>query len=196
MVNNPNEPISERIEASLNLRHRAWRFAAECHQGQLYPGTKLPYLTHLGMVVLALLPALEEEPGLEADLALCCAILHDTVEDTGITCGEIEAGFGRAVAQGVSALSKDPGLPKGDSMRDSLERIKAQPREIWLVKLADRVANLGAAVPMAYWGRVKCQAYADEGEVILEALGSASKVLSRALRGRILLWRGMTEGNP
>ncbi|HEV7554118.1 MAG TPA: HD domain-containing protein, partial [Kofleriaceae bacterium] len=120
---------------------------------------------------------------LDEDLAVQCALLHDTVEDTGTTRDEIATVFGEAVAAGVSALSKDASLPKPDQMADSLRRIREQPREVWMVKLADRITNLSE--PPHYWTRDKRIAYRDEAIVIADALGSASPALDRRIRGRI-----------
>jgi (p)ppGpp synthase/HD superfamily hydrolase len=170
-----------------HLPQEAWLFAARKHLGQSYPGTDLPYLVHIGAVLLNLVPALERAPLLDADLARCCAILHDTVEDTKTTHDEIEAQFGKRIAAGVAALTKDK--QKGPrAMEDSLQRIQTQPREIWLVKLADRAANLGT--PPAHWSREKCLAYAAEGETILNTLGTASAELAARLAERIAAWRG------
>ena len=165
----------------------AWRFAAERHRNQEYPGTGLPYLLHLGAVYLELYPALAAAPERDAGLALACAILHDTVEDTGATPAELAALFGDAVARGVAALSKNPALHGAEGMRDSLSRIREQPPEVWMVKLADRCANLGQ--PPAHWNAAKRQRYADEGETILEALGAASPLLAARLAERIRVWR-------
>jgi len=43
---------------------------------------------------------------------------------------------------GVSALSKDEAVPKEKELEDSLHRIREQPAEILMVKLADRITNL------------------------------------------------------
>jgi (p)ppGpp synthase/HD superfamily hydrolase len=163
-------------------------FAAQKHLGQLYPGSELPYLTHIGAVLLALLPALRENPEMDADLAICCALLHDTVEDTDTPLEEIARHFGDAVAVGVAALTKDKTKSKSDAMRDSLERIEKQPQEIWRVKLADRIANIGNKPP-PYWTREKCLAYAEEGEMILQTLGGASDILARELDWRVREWK-------
>lgn len=165
---------------------KAWRFAADKHQGQLYPGTELPYLLHIGSVLLALLPALDGRDEYDAGLAVNCALLHDTVEDTNTPLDEIREQFGPAVAEGVAALSKNASLPKEAAMEDSLERIRRQPKEIWLVKLADRIANLGTPPP--HWNREKCLAYAAEGRRILESLGEASPLLAHTLTSRIAAW--------
>ena len=58
---------------------KAWFFASRVHNGQLYPGEKLPYLTHLGnvmMEVMAVASSLED-----AELAIICAILHDSIDE-------------------------------------------------------------------------------------------------------------------
>jgi hypothetical protein len=170
------------------LPAQAWLFAARAHRGQLYPGTALPYLTHIGMVLLNLTSALEREPSLDGTLAKCCAILHDTVEDTATTLAGIAALFGERVAEGVSALTKNKALG-AQAMDDSLVRIRVQPREVWLVKLADRIANLDT--PPACWTAAKCRAYADEGETILKALGEASPLLA----ARLEAWYRKVIGN-
>jgi (p)ppGpp synthase/HD superfamily hydrolase len=174
-------------EPSFESLSRAWSLAARKHQGQLYPGSELPYLTHIGMVLMVLLPALSIESGLEAETAMLCALLHDTVEDTDTTIEEIRELFGEDVAAGVAALTKDKTKKGREAMLDSLERIRRQPREVWLVKLADRIANLGP--PPAHWPKEKRLAYAKEGELILEALGGACDFLAGHLRTRIQNWK-------
>lgn len=94
--------------------------------------------------------------------------------------------FGPAVTDGVLALSKDPGVVKADQMADSLRRIQLQPREIWIVKLADRTANL--ADPPPHWTIEKRRAYRAEASSIADALGSACAALDARLRARILAY--------
>ena len=68
-------------------------------------------------------------------------------------------------------------------MTDSLRRIRACPGAVWIVKLADRITNLGP--PPRSWTAEKCRAYRDEARAIADALGEASPVLDARLRGRI-----------
>jgi (p)ppGpp synthase/HD superfamily hydrolase len=166
---------------------KVWIFAARKHNGQLYPGAeRLPYLTHIGSVLLELLPALQADAGLDAELAMCCAILHDTVEDTDTTLAEIYYAFGDAVAAGVAALTKDKALKGEAATHDSLERLRRQPHEVWAVKLADRSANL--QTPPNHWNQAKRLSYAKEGKLILNALGAASPCLAETLSARIQKW--------
>lgn len=161
----------------------ALRFAAEAHLKQTLPGSDLPYLVHLASVAMEVMTACAVERLDEPDLAIQCALLHDTIEDTVIDAVTLESRFGLAVAAGVKALSKNPSLPKASAMQDSLERIRQQPREIWVVKLADRITNLGS--PPAHWSTEKIEYYRQEAKDILSALGEASPFLAERLVQRI-----------
>jgi len=135
------------------LLQKAWQLAAHHHEGQRY-NTPL------------------------------CAILHDSLEDTELEEATISGQFGHQVLAGVKALTKNESLPtKRAQMEDSLARIMAQPREVAVVKLCDRINNLSPAP--AYWGEEKRRAYRAEAELILEQLGAASPVAAVRLRKKI-----------
>ena len=161
----------------------AWQFAATAHRGQKVPGHDLPYLVHLGAVSMEILVAHHELPFASPALAVQCALLHDTLEDTDTPESAILARFGPEVTAGVRALTKDASLPKPEAMADSLRRSRQQPLEVWAVKLADRITNL--APPPAKWSPDKIAAYRDEGDTILAALGSAHAPLAARLAKRI-----------
>lgn len=161
---------------------KALDFAARAHGDQRVPGSGFPYVVHVTKVATEVLRACEGTT-LDVDLAACCALLHDTVEDAGVTREQLVAAFGEPVAAGVLALTKDDRLPKADRMADSLARVRAQPREVWLVKLGDRVTNLEPPPPA--WSLEKRRAYLAEARVILEALGEASAALSARFTQRL-----------
>jgi (p)ppGpp synthase/HD superfamily hydrolase len=162
---------------------KAYRFAAHAHQGQKFPGTKISYIMHLSFVSMEILAALNIEQERDGNLALQCAILHDTIEDTNTTFEQLESEFGAKVASGVLALTKDNSLEKSLQMSDSLQRIKKQPQEIGMVKLADRITNLQA--PPHYWNQDKIVRYRKEGIEIYEALKDASPFLASRLANKI-----------
>lgn len=162
---------------------QAYQFAAGAHQGQTFPGTDLPYIMHLSFVCMEVMAALRVEPQTHEYLAVQCALLHDTIEDTAVTFEELVDHFGATVAEGVLSLTKDNRLPKSVQMSDSLRRILQQPPEIWMVKLADRISNLQA--PPCYWKPDKIQRYQVEAETILLALQNASPYLAQRLRQKI-----------
>jgi (p)ppGpp synthase/HD superfamily hydrolase len=159
------------------------RLAAHWHGEQKVPGTQLPYLVHVVSVCAEVMPAVTAENVREPDLVIQGALLHDILEDTALSAPELAREVGDEVVRIVSALSKDPALPKAEQMPDSLRRILAQGREASMIKLADRITNLAA--PPAYWSRDKRVAYRQEGQQILDALGHASPLLAARLARRI-----------
>lgn len=163
----------------------AWRFAQRAHLGQTVPGSEVSYLAHVGAVAMEITCALARRDDVgDPDLAVQCALLHDVVEDTRVELAELADRFGDQVAAGVAALTKDPRAgDKAAQMADSLARIREQPAEVWMVKLADRITNL--APPPAHWSDAKIARYRREAETIGEALGEACPVLAARLAGKI-----------
>ena len=91
---------------------KAYRFAAQAHQGQIVPGTDLPYIMHLSFVSMEVIAALLTTDGYDGNLVVQCALLHDVIEDTPTTYEQVNREFGTHVAEGVLALSKDKTLAK------------------------------------------------------------------------------------
>ena len=168
---------------SQDLYLKALRFAASAHNGQKVPGTDLPYLMHVVSVAMEVTAAISIEGVKDPDLAVLCALLHDTVEDADFSIQDIALQFGSDVAAGVEALTKDRNLPKDTRMHDSIERILKMPREIAMVKLADRVTNLQP--PPAHWDQHKIRHYRREAEIILEHLGTSSPFLAERMRFKL-----------
>ena len=151
---------------------KAYRFAAEAHEGQLVPGTNFPYLMHISLVAMEITAALSVEQVDNPDLAIQCALLHDTIEDTDVIYDQVKEQFGTDVADGVMALTIDesigPDLGKFErrwmQLEDYLSRIKQQPREIWMVKMADRITNLQP--PPEYLDFLMIERYREGAELI------------------------------
>ncbi|MEW5956291.1 MAG: HD domain-containing protein, partial [Chloroflexota bacterium] len=144
---------------------QAWNFATRYHQGQTYGGPEegmyIDYLNHIASVAMEVIWALPATPAADGNLALQCALLHDTIEDTVVTYKLVLEHFGLEVANGVLALTKDATLStRAEQMADSLQRIRQQPPEIWMVKLADRITNLYH--PPYYWDNEKIEVYRQE----------------------------------
>ncbi len=165
---------------------KAYRFAAAVHNGQFLPGTELPYIVHVTLVTMEVIAALQYENDHDAELALQCALLHDVIEDTATTYGEVRETFGQQVADGVSALSKDEKLAKEDRMADSLRRIRTQPREVWMVKMADRITNLHLPFP-SHWNRQRIESYRQEAAAIHSALAESSPYLAKRMEAMMAL---------
>jgi len=164
---------------------KAWNYASSIHRGQNVPGGDIPYINHIGLVAMEAMAAISQTDTVgNPDLLVLCALLHDSIEDTDTTHSDVEKEFGTEVADGVMALSKNDKLSsKEEMMRDSISRIKSQPKEVWMVKLCDRITNLQP--PPSYWNNEKAEKYRDEAMLILEQLGEASIFLSNRLKDKI-----------
>jgi (p)ppGpp synthase/HD superfamily hydrolase len=168
---------------SHDLYLKALRFAAMAHKDQKFIGTDLPYIIHLASVAMEVMGVICIENIKNPDLAVQCALLHDTLEDTEIQFSDIEKNFGKDVAQGVLALTKNKELDENHRMHDSIERIKLQPKEIWIVKLADRITNMESTP--SHWTKDKIVNYKSEADYILKSLGPASPFLEKRLKEKI-----------
>lgn len=173
---------------SIDILQEAWYLASKLHDGQKYggknEGEELEYISHIGSVAFEILGAGLHDPEMDVDLAVKCAVLHDTIEDTEFSYDNILATFGQRVADGVKALSKDESINnKRAMMLDSLSRIKKQPKEVAMVKMADRICNLYS--PPFYWDSQRRISYREEAVLILNHLNGASKYLSNRLKKKI-----------
>ena len=134
---------------------QAYRFADEAHLGQLRNSGQ-PYITH--PIAVAQQCA---EWKLDAQ-ALMAALLHDAIEDCGVTKPELIERFGAPVAELVDGLTKLEKLEfntreenQAESFRKMLLAMARDVRVI-LIKLADRTHNmrtLGDA-PRSKWTRI------------------------------------------
>jgi guanosine-3',5'-bis(diphosphate) 3'-pyrophosphohydrolase len=165
------------------LYQRAIRFAAERHSEQKITGTEIPYVVHLSSVCMEIVLAPQDADSFDLPLAVQVALLHDVLEDTQTQEDELINRFGRQVASGVKALTKNKALPKEERMRDSLQRIKQLSKEIWAVKLADRISNLQP--PPAHWTQEKIIQYRDEAQVIYDELKDGNAYLAGRLKSKI-----------
>ena len=175
---------------SIEKYNQAMRFAGHWHKKQRVPGTQISYLLHLAQVAQCTLRGSITEDDVDIDLAMQAAILHDVLEDTACTYQEVLSEFGSPVANGVQALSKrakigDRTLSKSEQMDDSLARILKQPKEISMVKLADRITNLQRPPHPWFHRDQKIEIYCTEAQKICDALGYSNSFLRTTLQSRI-----------
>jgi len=165
-----------------DLFHKALRLASWAHHGQI---TKFgdPYITHPTAAAYEVTAAVMAGEKADLDLAVVTTLLHDVVEKSDITLKDIKKDFGKAVAEGVSAMTKNMELPKEEQLRDSLMRILEQPKEIAMAKLADRISSM--LPPPPEWDGNKIKTILENAKMIDQMLGESSKYLSIRLQHRI-----------
>ena len=162
----------------------AIKFAGKKHRKQRVPGTKLPYVVHLSNVAMEVLLASQHSQKFDLEFALQVALLHDTVEDTKTSRKELKKEFGPSIADAVAALTKNDKLPKDGRISDSLRRIRKMPKEVWAVKLADRITNLQA--PPSDWTKGKIASYQEDARMILKELRGGNIYLEERLEKKII----------
>ena len=141
--------------SDLEQVRQAYRFADEAHLGQLR-SSGAPYITHPIAVA-----AQCAEWKLDAQ-ALMAALLHDTLEDCGVSKAELIERFGAAVAELVDGLTKLDKLQfntREESQAESFRKMllaMARDVRVILIKLADRSHNMRTLsdVPRSKWGRI------------------------------------------
>ncbi len=177
------------------IYQKSIKFAAKKHAdlNQCVPDTNLPYVVHLCNVAMEIMIASQHSAGFNLQFAIPVALLHDSLEDTETTFDEIAAEFGNDVAVAVLALTKNNELPKKLKMEDSLQRIKKLSKEVWAIKLADRITNLQA--PPAHWSPEKIKEYRNEAIQILTFLAGANNYLEERLKNKIEAYSTYLQNN-
>lgn len=126
-----------------NLIERALRVAATAHEGQYRKGSRLPYITHPVAVMLIL-----EQAGFTDPHLLAAALLHDVVEDTVYTAGQLAAEFPAPIPEYVAALTERKhdadGAPRSwrNRKEEHLVHVAAAPLPARAIALADKLHNL------------------------------------------------------
>ena len=147
------DPILERYQAledkiksynpSLDTQRlfNAFTFADNAHSGQLRKDGS-PYITH-PLAVAEIVAELE----LDTD-SIIAALLHDCIEDTGVTHEEITKLFGAAVAdlvEGVTKLTRVQYTSKEEEQMENLRKMlmaMAKDIRVILIKICDRLHNM------------------------------------------------------
>ena len=165
--------------AALPLFIRALEFASRKHSTQRRKDAAAsPYINH----PIALVSILAVEAGIRDPDVLCAALLHDTVEDTKTTPGELQQHFGSAIAGIVSEVTDDKNLETQHRKRLQIEHAHALSPAAGLVKVADKIANLRDVedCPPAEWNLKRRQDYFDWAKDVVDEIRDVPEVL-RAL---------------
>ena len=139
---------SQRPAAEVEVIRRACALAEHAHHGQKRVSGE-PYVQHALAVAHIL-----SELGLDYE-TLAAAILHDVVEDTGVTLDDLKRDFGARIAALVDGVTKmkviqefrgdTSGVRKEHTQAESLRKMllaMAEDVRVVLIKLADRLHNM------------------------------------------------------
>lgn len=127
--------------ADVDLIRRAFAVAKKAHEGQLRDNGD-PYITHPLAVAMIL-------AGFRLDVpSILTGLLHDTIEDTGVTQDDLRAQFGDTVADLVDGVTKLTRLELQSDRTKQAENFRklvlamSKDIRVLLVKLADRLHNM------------------------------------------------------
>ncbi|HUR42369.1 MAG TPA: bifunctional (p)ppGpp synthetase/guanosine-3',5'-bis(diphosphate) 3'-pyrophosphohydrolase [Verrucomicrobiae bacterium] len=140
------EPLSRVLEQYLPAHavaevRRAHEFGARLHKGQ-HRTSGEPYIFH-PLAVARILAEMRLD-----HTTLIAAILHDVIEDTGVSKEDLTKEFGEDVAQlvdGVSKFQKVEGQTRAEVQAESFRKLllaMTQDLRVILIKLADRLHNM------------------------------------------------------
>ena len=142
------EKLTYLSKSDLKLVREAYKFADEAHLGQ-FRASGLPYITHPLAVA-----GLCADWKLDAQ-AVMAALMHDTIEDQGVTKTELIERFGAPTADLVDGLTKLDRLhfsTREESQAESFRKMllaMARDVRVILIKLADRLHNMRTMIAMA-----------------------------------------------
>ena len=125
----------------VNSVRRAYYYAEQAHEGQ-FRRSGDPYITH-PVAVAGILSEMHMD-----HQSLMAAMLHDVIEDTGITKTAIKSQFGNSVADlvdGVSKLNKITFSSRAEAQAENFQKMAmamAKDLRVILVKIADRLHNM------------------------------------------------------
>ena len=161
--------MSDLPSGDLAIVLEALAFAAHKHRDQRRKDAAAsPYINH----PIALANVLVREGAVSEPEVVAAALLHDTLEDTQTSPGELRTAFGERVARVVEEVTDDKSLPKTERKRLQIEHAAAISREAKLVKLADKICNLRdmADHPPASWDLVRRREYFDWAKAVIDRL--------------------------
>ena len=123
------------------LIKKAYEYAKNKHGDQLRKSGE-PYIIHPVQVAYIL-----STLGLD-DSTICAALLHDTVEDTGVTKEDLSHEFGKEIAELVDGVTKLSKLQYASMEEQQVENYRkmflamGKDIRVILIKLADRLHNM------------------------------------------------------
>ena len=132
------------VKADRDRVAACYDFAEAAHADQQRVSGE-PFVTHLVGVTLILVELLESR--LDTPL-VCAALLHDVVEDTGVTLEEVTKRFGREIAglvEGVTKLHRLHFDSREAAQAENFRRMllsMARDLRVVFIKLADRLHNM------------------------------------------------------
>lgn len=153
-------------------------FAAKKHTAQKRKGADgEPYINH----PLEVANLLANVGKVDDYNILIAAVLHDTVEDTGVTGEELTELFGAEVCGYVLEVTDDKSLPKAERKQKQIEHAPHLSAGAKQIKLADKISNIRDVTenPPHDWSKERRLEYVGWGEKVVAGLRGANEELEK-----------------
>lgn len=172
---------TETVAVEPRLWQLAASYAARVHNHQYRKDKKTPFVAHPFRVAMVV----RDVFGCDDEVAICTALLHDTIEDTRTDYDDIHKRFGREVADCVAVMTKNMLLIEHEREIDYDRRLAEGPWQGRLVKLADVYDN-GLDIPRATMRRkcaLRCKRALEltEGDAHIECVARAREAVCAVL---------------
>ncbi len=167
----------------------AAHFAAQKHTRQKRKGEAgEPYVNHL-LEVAQLVSGAVPEPDPHMVMA---ALLHDTIEDVGVTRDDLVQRFGADVADLVEEVTDDKSLPKPERKRLQVENAPHKSERAQAIKLADKISNLRSMLmsPPAGWDAQRIREYVEWSKRVVNGLAAPNPLLRAEFESTLLRFDG------
>ena len=128
----------------MKLLTKAIAFASRKHECQKRKGTDIPYIVH-PLEALSIASTITNDENV-----LAAAVLHDVVEDCGVSIRQIELKFGKEVARLVAADTENKRENESAEStwklrkQETLDKIEKMNKNSKIVVLADKLSNMRA----------------------------------------------------
>ena len=170
MIESAERPKDTIVELeSIRAVVNAANFAAQKHAAQKRKGAAAePYINH-PLEVAGLVSTAIAEPDTNLIIA---ALLHDVVEDCGVSKEELAAKFGSDVAYLVMEVTDDKSLPEAERKRLQVVNAPQKSVRAQAIRLADKISNMRAILssPPADWTMERKRDYFQWAKQVVDGL--------------------------
>lgn len=174
-IEQEDEGFKEIRMSDIGIVVKACEVAARAHREQKRKDGVTPYINH----PLQVAHLLHEVAGVTDAEILAAAILHDVVEDTTMTEEDVRREFGARVAGLVMECTDDKRLEKAERKRLQVINAPHKSPGAKLIKLADKIANVGDIVKVQ-WPVERKKEYLEWAAQVAKGLAGVNAALDAA----------------
>ena len=135
VINRPGK-YSGICEKGKIMIRKAADFAKRAHEGTFRKGSRIPYIYHPMEVALIVAQMTDDEE------VIAAAYLHDVLEDTEVTPGDLLETFGSRILNLVQSETEDKSRTWRERKESTVIHLAEAAREVKLLALGDKLSNL------------------------------------------------------